>query len=75
MVVGVPDLQEEHEGVCKGYVLGKNVKKPFLSSESISKDILHLVHSDVCGLMPVKYLGGSLYYVAFIDDLSCKTWI
>lgn len=25
--------------------------------------------------MPVKLLGGSLYYVTFIDDFSRKTWI
>jgi hypothetical protein len=25
--------------------------------------------------MPVKTLGGSLYYVIFIDDCSRKTWL
>jgi len=28
MVTSIPDLKEEHEGVCKGCALGKNVKKP-----------------------------------------------
>jgi transposase InsO family protein len=25
--------------------------------------------------MPVKYLGGSLYYIIFIDDYSRNTWL
>jgi hypothetical protein len=29
MVTGLPDMQVEHDGVCKGYALGKNAKKSF----------------------------------------------
>jgi hypothetical protein len=75
MVEGIPELQSTHEGICKGCALGKNVKKPFPSSNNRSKEILDLIHSDVCGPMPVKSLGGSLYYVIFIDDYSRKTWL
>lgn len=64
----------DHEGVCKGCALGKNVKKSFPSSESRSKEILDLVHSDVCGPISMKSLGGSLYYITFIDDFLRKTW-
>jgi len=49
MVLGVPKLQMEHEEVCKGYALGKNVKKSFPCSESRSKEILDLVDFYVCG--------------------------
>jgi hypothetical protein len=75
MVEGIPELQSTHEGICKGCALGKNVKKPFSSNNNRSKEILDLIHSDVCGPMPVKSLGGSLYYVIFIDDYSRKTWL
>ena len=34
-----------------------------------------LVHSDVCGPMPVSSLGGSRYYVSFIDDYSRYTFV
>jgi hypothetical protein len=68
-------LISTHEGICKGCALGKNNKKPFPSSNNRSKEILNLIHLDVYGLMPVRYLGGSLYYVIFIDDYSRKTWI
>ena len=32
------------------------------------KEILELIHNDVFGLVPIPSLGGSLYYVSFIDD-------
>jgi hypothetical protein len=75
MVEGIPDLQSTHEGICKGCALGKNIKKPFPRSNNRSKEILDLIHSDVCGLMLVKSLGGSSYYVIFIDEYSRKTWL
>jgi hypothetical protein len=75
MVEGIPKLQSTHERICKGCALGKNVKNPFSSSNNRSKEILDLIHSYVCGPMPVKYLGGYLYYLTFIDDYSRKTWL
>jgi hypothetical protein len=75
MVEGIPELQSTHEGICKGCALGKNIKKPFPRSNNRSKEILDLIHSYVCGPMPVRSLGGSLYYVIFINDYSRKTWL
>lgn len=63
------------ELVEKKIALRKNVKGRYTSSDSRSKGILDLVHSDICGPMSDKSLGGHLYYVSFIDDYSCKTWI
>jgi hypothetical protein len=56
MVEGIPKLRSTHEGICKGCVFGKNVKKPFSSNNNRSKEILDIIHSDVCGPMPVKSL-------------------
>jgi hypothetical protein len=75
MVEGIPELQSTHEGICRGCALGKNVKKPFLSSDNRSKKILDVIHSEVCGPMLVKSLGCSLYYVTFTDDYSRNTWL
>jgi transposase InsO family protein len=47
----------------------------FPSSDSRSKGILDLVHSDVCGPMSVASLSGYNYYVTFIDDFSRRMWI
>ena len=33
-----------------------------------------MVYSDVCGPMKMRSLGGSLYFVTFIDDHSRKLW-
>jgi hypothetical protein len=75
MVTGLPEIQVQHNGVCRGCALGKNVKGSFLSNDSISKGILDLIHSDVCGPMTVSSLNRYLYYVLFINDHSRKTWI
>jgi hypothetical protein len=75
MVEGIPELKSTHEGICKGCALGNNIKRPFPSSNNRSKEILDLIHSEVCGPMPVGSLGGSLYYVIFIDDYSRNAWL
>ena len=75
IVVGILVLQVDHDGTCRGCALGKNAKKFFPDSESRSKEILDLVHSDLCGPMTIASLGGYDYYVTFNDDYSWKTWI
>jgi hypothetical protein len=75
MVICLPGIQIYHKGICRGCALGKNFKGSFLSSDNISKEILDLIHSDVCGPMNFASLNGYLYYVLFIDDHSQKTWI
>ena len=40
-----------------------------------SKEILELIHNDVFGPIPVPSLGGSMYYVSFINDFSRNTWL
>ena len=75
MVTCLPEIHIEHDGVCRGCALGKNVKGSFPSSDSRSKGILDLIHTDICGPMSVASLSGYLYYVLFIDDHCRKTWI
>ena len=35
---------------------------------------LELVHSDICGPMPIVSMGGAQHFVTFIDDYSRKVW-
>ena len=75
MVTGLPKIHVEHDGICRGCALGKNAKRSFPSSDSRSKGILDLVHTDLRGTMTIDSLSGYLYYVIFINDHSRKTWI
>jgi hypothetical protein len=75
MVQGLLDFKIKKIEVCKGCALGKHAKTAFPSSEHRSREILDLIHSDVCGPMTSTSLSGNIYYVSFIDDSSWKTWI
>jgi hypothetical protein len=75
MVAGLPEIQVQHNGVCRDCALGKNVKGSFLRSDNRSKGILDLIHLDVCGPMIVDSLNGYFYYVLFIADHYRKKWI
>jgi len=60
---------------CEHWIYGKQSRVRFPSRSTRKMRIIELVHSDVFGLVSVTSLGGSMYYVAFIDDFSRKTWI
>ena len=47
VVSGISESQANHEGICKGCVKGKNMKKPFPSSEIKAKDILEIIYSSL----------------------------
>lgn len=65
-------LQKSCLGVYKGCVAEKAYEKPIPKERSKprAKDVLHLVHFDVCGLMEVSLLGGPRYFIASIDHFS-----
>jgi transposase InsO family protein len=57
-------------------VYGKHKRVRFLRVEKEKKsERLDLVHTYVWGLDHVSSLGGSHYYVTFIDDATRKTWV
>ena len=60
---------------CVSCQLGKQPALPFNTSESISTDIFDLIHSDVWKPSFVSSIGGSRYFVVFVDDYSCYSWI
>lgn len=44
-------------------------------SDRVSKKPFELVHTDVCGPMPVKSLGGARFMQILVDDFSRASWV
>ena len=59
---------------CVSCQLGKQPTLPFDNSESIF-GIFDLIHYDVWEPSPINSIGGSRYFVVFVDDYSRYSWI
>lgn len=59
---------------CISCIKDKQQCKPFPSSKSRASCPLELVYS-VCGPMETKSIGGSKYFLTFIDDYSRKVFV
>ena len=71
LVKGVNIPKSTRISFCEKCVEGKISKKPFKPVGEIrSVRKLLCIHSDMCGPMPTQSIGGSRYYVTFIDDYS-----
>ncbi|KAJ4721123.1 Retrovirus-related Pol polyprotein from transposon TNT 1-94 [Melia azedarach] len=69
-------MKNESLNKCIHCLAGKQTRATFKTSPPSRKSgILELVHSDVCGPMKTKTLGGAFYFVTFIDDHSRKLWV
>jgi hypothetical protein len=72
----LPDLKQIDLDLCAHYAYGKQKRVKFLRVRKEKKsERLELMHIDVWGPTQVSYLGGSHYYVTFIDDATRKTWV
>ena len=63
-----PTKQSIH--VCGFYLTSKLTKSPFKKKGERAKDLLELIHSDVCGPMSQSARGGYRYFITFTDDFS-----
>ncbi|GJT19193.1 retrotransposon protein, putative, ty1-copia subclass [Tanacetum coccineum] len=55
---------------CESCLSGKMTKKPFPHSNERAKDLLRIIHTDVCG--PLRHVSrqGASYFITFTDDYS-----
>ena len=64
------DIDCESIKTCESCLLGKMTKSPFAGKGERAKEILGLIHTDVCGPMNISVRGGYSYFITFTDDLS-----
>lgn len=75
MVEGL-HLIEKPERVFEGCILGKQHRESFPVGKSTREKVpLEIIHSYLCGPMETPSIGGSFYFLTFIDDCSRKTWV
>jgi hypothetical protein len=74
MVKGLPIFKEKNYP-CESCILGKHKRTSFLESSTQAKQHLELVHTDLCRPMQKNSIGGSVYFLTFIDDFTRKIWI
>ncbi|KAI3427280.1 hypothetical protein D9Q98_007212 [Chlorella vulgaris] len=75
MVTGIhtttTEFQAAGEGsLCEACVLGKQHRLPFTASGTSSSRPLQLLHTDVCGPLPITSSGGNNYFLTLLDDYS-----
>ena len=69
----LPELKSIDFDICESCILGKQKNVSFMKNGRTSKaEKLELVHIDLWGPSLVASLGGSRYYIIFIDDSSRK---
>ncbi|GBP22524.1 Retrovirus-related Pol polyprotein from transposon TNT 1-94 [Eumeta japonica] len=69
---GVKISKKDDKLTCLTCLKGKQKRLPFKHNESKITKLLELVHSDICGAMETRSLGGANYFMTFIDDYSKK---
>ena len=75
MVKGLPNIVNSCDK-CEACILGKQHMLPFNSGNSRwAKSPLEFVHSNLVGPMKNTFIGGSTYFMKFIDDFSRRTWV
>ena len=72
----LPKLKSVESNLCKGCILEKQKKVSFTKvGRALKPEKLELVHTNLWDPASVASLGGSQYYITFIDDSSRKVWV
>ncbi len=75
LVEGINIDKGEELNFCEGCVQGKQHRKTFLKGGSYAKKMLELVHTNIWGPAKIPSFCRVRYFVSFIDNYSCKSFI
>ena len=64
------NLEFVSNSTCEACLQGKITRSPFVGQMVKAKDVLKIIHSDVCGPFREMARSGFYYFITFIDDLS-----
>ena len=61
---------------CESCITGKQHRQSFSKGLSWRASVfLELINTDICGIIKTPSLGSQRYFLIFIDDFSCMTWV
>jgi len=67
---------DAHKKKCEVCLRGKQSSLPFVSEKPKgSKVALEIIFSDICGPFETPTIGGSKYFITFVDDHTIMLWI
>ncbi|GJR47976.1 zinc finger, CCHC-type containing protein, partial [Tanacetum coccineum] len=66
------DLRAFEKSIC--CMSGKMARTPYTHQVERAKDLLGLIHTDVCGPFKITSRQGASYFVTFTDDFSRYVW-
>lgn len=60
---------------CEICLKGKQCRFPFNQTGPRATEVLEVIHSDLCGPLNVRSMGGARYILVFVDDFTRKTFV
>lgn len=71
----IDSFNADSQDTCESCLKGKMANAPFLRKGQRAKELLELIHTDVCGPMSIPVRGGYSYFITFTDDYSLYGYI
>ena len=64
------ETMASEEPICTIYAQGKQSRENLTGERKKSQELLHTIHSDVCGPLTTTGFMGEQYFTTFIDEWS-----